>query len=72
MIRKSISIVYFFLCISAMLILLLIVIPAMEKLIPTIYLNELNNREVDPRALFYTESDHALDAYQIIRETETP
>ena len=44
------------------------IFPMLEKMLPGEYVEELTRRDVDPRALFYTESDQAVDAFHLLKD----
>ncbi len=60
--------IYFFVWLFAIAFTVVFIFPLLEKMLPGEYLDELTSRDVDPRALFYTESDQALDAYHLLKD----
>lgn len=59
---------YFSLWIFAILLAVAFVFPVLEKMLPDAYVEELARRDVDPRALFYTESEQAVDAFHLLKD----
>lgn len=60
--------IYFVLWLFAIVFAIAFAFPLLEKMLPGEYVEELTRRDVDPRALFYTESQQALDAFHLLKD----